>query len=550
MKKKFYRYKRFWLLLLIAAYLLMGFFYVPKIIKQQLQQQISNQLNMHAELTAVKFNPLTFSIQLHDLKLTDANQKAWYNSKKTAINFDPFNLLWGEWKFSDLKLFQPNITLLINEAGQILIPALPDFPAPDDTRKSLNFTIEDIEMTQGHMSLQAGNVKQDFALNIKRIEINQDKLSFSDEDTHFDIKITTDNDESIALNGQYNHLQQLIESQIELIDWQATTLNKVLPDQLMINNQSGLIHASGEISWLLSQKPRLNFTEIQIQGLNSVWQDEINVKNLNATISNTLLDTETQIIQIESINSDQANWQLNWPLTLPSDLKIDEAPNETTETSQWQVKLKFIEIINWPVEIIDNTLHAQLRLNLDSLGLNSVNNNSEPFIVTSQISLAPAGLVTINSEQSLAPLNLNADIAVADLTLAQLNPWITAQSGWVLTQGRLKAKQNLVLTDEDLKLNGNLSISNAIILNQAGQGIADIDELVIGATSLSSQDKSIVLDQITMDRANGIIIDAAKNSNIQNLETDKTSNNSDSASPPGDWTIKVGTVNMKDTNAG
>ena len=119
MRKKLYRYKRFWLLLIMATYLLLGFFYVPKVIKQQLQQQLSSMLDMQANVAKVDFNPLTFTVLLHDFELTDSQQNNWYSSQTTGINFDPLNLIWGEWQFSDLQLVKPTITIHIDETGQL-----------------------------------------------------------------------------------------------------------------------------------------------------------------------------------------------------------------------------------------------------------------------------------------------------------------------------------------------------------------------------------------------------------------------------------------------
>lgn len=548
MNKKIHRYKRFWLLLLVVAYLLVGFFYVPKIIKQQLQQQISEQLDMQADLTAVKFNPITFTTELHDLALTDANQETWFSSSETSIDFDPLNLLWGEWKFSDLKLVQPNITLLTDADGQVIIPALPEFPVSEESDESIDFSIDDIHLVQGRMNLQAGNIKKDFALNIKSIEFRHEKFSLTDEDTRFNVKITTEQDESIELDGHYNHKQQFIQSNIVLAAWQATTLNQILPNELKINNQNGLIDASAEINWLLNKNPQLNFTEVKISNLNTNWQNEIGINDFSAIITGAAVDTEKQLIEIESISSEQANWQLNWPLSQPSESNLEEAPDTSDDSAQWQVKVNLIDIKNWPVEIIDNELQANLHLNIDSLGINSVNNGSDSFMASSKIRFAEAGMLTISSEQRLVPFAFNADFDIDDFTLQQLAPWITAQSGLVLTQGKLKTSQEITLNEEYFTLIGNLSISEAVIKNQAGQDIADIGELMIGATSISSQEKSITVDQISLDRANGnIIIDAEKNINIQNLKP-QVDTAEHQPEEPSEWVIKVGAINIKDTS--
>ena len=551
MNKKLYKYKSLWLLSLVAAYLLFGFFYVPKLIDKHLKIQLQQQLGMQAELSAVKFNPITFNTELSDLKLTDNKQQAWYSSQTTGINFDPLNLLWGEWKFSDLKLIKPNITLLTDETGQIIIPALPEFTAAEDSGESIDFAIDNIQLIQGRMNLQAGNIKKDFALNIKSIEIRHDKFSLADEDTRFDIKITTENDESIALNGHYNHVQQQVQSKIELMNWQATTLNQVLPDNLYINNQSGKIQASGQIDWPLKQSPVINFSSIQIENLGSLWQNSVQLLGLTASIDAVKIDTETQQVSVGKFSSDQASWQMTWPMVEPAVLAdaVETEPNQ--DEKPWQVKVQNIEIKQWPIELIDKQVSANLPIKIDALNVTSLNTGTEPIQMTGQINLGQHGNITLSSEQTLSPFKLQGEMTLEAIHLADLAPWISAETGLVITQGSLNSEQTINLDNDDYVINGNLSVADAIFQNQQGQDIADFGQLIIGATSIISKDKTITIDQITLDRANGnIIIDDNKNINIQNLKagSDDEAQVEKNNGSTDEWLIKVGAINIKDTS--
>ncbi len=546
MNKKFYRYKRFWLLLLLVAYTLVGFFYIPKVIKQQTQQQLAEQLMMQTEMGEVSFNPFTFTTQIKQLKLTDSNQETWFSSAETGINFDPLNLLWGEWKFSDLKLSQPNITFTTDEAGQILIPALPEFPASEETGETMDISIDDIKVNQGRMGIQAGNVKKDFALNIKSLELQHEKFSVLDEDTQFAIKITTEDDETIALDGLYNHAQQQLTGSLQLTDWRATTLNQILPDELLLNNQQGLIHIDGDIKWPLNQKPVLNLAKIEITDVVSDWQQAVRLERFQATLSDVLVDTETQQIHVSNVQSEQGQWQINWPFS--TDSKTDQATPTTDTESGWQVSIDNINISQWPINWQDNELAANLPTHIESLRITGFNTQAKAFQLDTTINIAQQGTLTLTSEQSLSPLAVNSQLEINDLALSQLAPWISAHSGLVLTQGELTTTQQISLVGEQFTINGELSATNTAIQNQAGQGIADVGQLNIGATQISSQDKTIVIDQITLDRANGnIIIDEQKNINIQNLKDTPEEAVADSNTEP-EWRIKVGAINIKDTS--
>ena len=549
MNKQIYKYKRFWLILLMFAYLILGYTYPPKIIYQQLSTQLSKHLNMQANITALRFNPLTFNTEIEGLELTDSNQKIWFKSKLVSVNFDPMNLIWGEWKFSDLNLVNPQITIQTDEAGQVVVPALPDMADSKNNDKVIDFSIEQIHLSQGRMNLQADNIKENFNLNIKSFEIIQEKFILTDEDSHFEIKITTENDESVVLAGSYNHVKQLIDSEIEFIDWQASTLNQVLPDDLNLQNHAGTIQAKGHIDWLLSKKPLLEFSNIELQSLQSNWQSDVTTKNLSANIQRVKIDTEIQTVNIESIESNQGEWHINWPLTDVSGQNNHSESPTTRQTDQsmvneipgWQITVNQISCSNWSVNLIDDELNANLPFKVQSLDVFQINNLSSKFTFESQINFVDQGVLNINDAQLLPPLTVTADINLHQFQLQQISPWVTAMSDLTITQGQLSTQQRLILKDEHFELTGNLTIEDGNINDQDQQPIANWGTLKIGATSLSSRNKTIVLDQISLDQASGSIPTDSDQTTLGSLKNEQ---NSDST----DWTITIGGVNTKDSN--
>lgn len=543
MNKKIYKYKSFWLLLVVIIYLLLGFFYVPKIINQQIKQQLNTQLNMQADVEKVNFNPLTFNTTIENLLIIDANDNQWFAAKQAEINFDPLNLLWGQWHFSDLNLTAPMITVMTDETGLVSIPALPAFTASNDEPIDIELAIEDINIQQGKINLQADNVKKDFALSVKSLKFDHEKFSLADEDTQFHLMITTENDEVIVLNGHYNHVQQFIQSDVELKNWQTTTLNQILPDELAVINHQGLIQANGSINWLMAQKPVLNFSKVKLESIHTSWQQTVELVDFHAVLNDVVVNTNTQDIQIKKIVSSQAAWQVNWPIAAQNQ-HITETSNQA-EAPGWQINVVDINISEWPVELIDNELNQTLPLTINSLHLSGVNNGNQSIALDSNLNIAQQGEVTIHSEQKLQPLELSSDIKISDLALVNLSPWITAQSGLVLTEGLLNTEQNIKITADDFDLNGTLNLIGASIQNTKQQDILNLSQLDIGATEISSSQKTITIDQITLDQASGnLLIDSNNNINIQNLN-DETS---DKQQEPSEWIIKVGEVKFKDSS--
>ncbi len=539
MNKPIHRYKIFWLLLLLAIYFIVGHFYAPTLIKQQIISQLADQFDMQTEVESVSFNPFNFNTNINGLNITDVNQENWFYSQQVGINFDPTKLLWSEWKFSDLKITQPKISIHTNDEGQVLIPALPDFPEVNNNQE-INFSIEHIEMTQGNIDYQADNIKNDFKLNIKDIDFNLDNFILNDIDTHFMVSITTANDELINLNGSYNHSRELINTAIKLIDFQVSTLAQVLPESLFITQTSGTIHADGGINWQLNQNPELEFSGIKIQSLQGQFHGDIAIKDLNLNAYGVLINTETQNVIVNQIESEYGIWQLNWPF---NDSLLEQTSNpQPDKRSQvvdadhkalptWQLNINNTSFKNWSVGFNDLDLKELLALKIHSLDMRQVNNLNQAFSIDSQINFVDQGSIFISSEQTLSPLILSAVMKVNQVSLQKLSPWIEAQSSLIITQGQLSSEQKITFKNKQFKSIGNMLINDVHIKDQNSIPIASWKHLQIGSSAISSQNKTLTFDHIIIDQSKGVVPIIAKHNGINSKNTSSD-----------DWTLKIGSI--------
>lgn len=545
MNKKWYLYKTLWLFLIFTAYVLLGFLYVPKIITTQLKQQASSQLNMRFDVAKVEFNPLTFKTILSNFSLTDSADKQWFSASILRADFDPLNLLWGQWKVSELTLVKPSIDFITDPDGEVITPVLPKFHASQQADEPIDLVIADIEIDAGSLNLQAGNIKKDFSLDFNSIQIDHEKISFTDDDTRFDIKVTTPSNERIELTGHYNYVKQEINSQIKLNNWQATWLNQVLADEFLLETQQGLVQATGNISWQLQRQPIMRFEQITVTGFKSIWQQQLSVSELSAEITGVEVDTNKRSIFISQINSPQAQWDVMWPFEhIQSDTSESTETNEITDS--WQITVQNFQVNQWPFTLQDHLLNQPLKVTLKQLNIKDFNNLGTEISSMAEMTFAGGGNLTFDSNQKLTPLQLKGQLQLTALNLIAIEPWITQQSGLVFTDGLLSTQQKFQLNSDEFELHGSLTLHQAKINNSAGQNIAEIETLQVADTSISSLNKTIVIDNITLDHANGnVITDSNQNFNLQNINQQGTSN---SSTDPNQWIIQVGEVKLNENN--
>ncbi len=553
--KKLYQYKSLWLFSAVALYSVLAYFLLPTIIRQQLQTQLTDQLGMRAEMTAVKFNPLTFNTNIKNLKITDSNHQTWYDSQLTGVNFDPLNLLWGEWKISDVKVIQAQVTLVLDAEGQLLIPALPELPAPTSHNEPINLTIGQINLEQAHIKLQANNFDQDFTLNFKNIVLQHEAFNLTDEIIQFSLSLTTENNETVALNGHYQQTQKQLNTEIQLQDIQATRLNQLLPASTGIITQAGIFQAKGSLIWPLIEKPLLNFSHIDVQAYQGQWHEAVQVNALDLLATQVMLDSESQTLHIEHINSTQGNWQINWPLADLIEPELGGAPvasNDTTaETSPtWLININQVGLSHWPITWRDTDLNSTLDLSLSSFEARQLNNQNQSFSINSQVVFADEGVLQINSDQVLSPLSVHATLSLQHFALQNIAPWLSAQTGLTATQGHLYTQQQLNLSADDFTMAGQLNLQNSHLINANAQTFASWDKLHIGNSKISSHDRTVVLDQITLAHATGHFPTNAEQ-NLNSKHREKISKPmQDQVNKAGDdWQIKIGSITTTNTQA-
>lgn len=547
-QKPWHQYKRLWLLLLITAYLLLGFFYVPGVIQQQLQRQLHQQLGQTATVQEVNFNPLTFNTHLQGLTITDTQQQSWFKATELAINFDPLNLLWGQWRFADLQMVQPVVTIQTSPSGQWVVPMLATWPASDASATPIDLVIDDIDIEGGRLNLMLGNIRRDLALNIKRWSLHHEKFVMADEATEFDLSFTTEFDETIKLKGDYNHQQQRINSEFQLIDWQATSLNHWLPEDLPVSNQTGLIQARGQMEWVLTAGPLIDLSEVSLSGWHSRWQQHLTMTDLSATLTGIKIDTNQNSIQVAEVLVPEGQWQINWPW--PTD-DPDPSPPADTPQNPWLIHVDQVRIDQWPVTLNDTGLGASLAFTLRDWTAQQINSRGDPMTINGTVDLAAGGRIELRSEQLGKPWTIDSELKLTDLNLAQFNAWIADQTGLRIDTGRLHSQQHIQLVAQYISAVGQVTIEDLNIENTAQQNIAAVTE-VVGTTQLSSADKTVVLDQITLDQANGSLSMAEdKALKIQPLtdEANDEANDTAAATLSADttWVIKIGQISAKDS---
>jgi hypothetical protein len=72
---------------LIVIYLVFGFVFLPIILKNQIIKNLDENLSQKTTIEKIEFNPLNFKLKIHDLKISDSNNKPVLSFKELFVDF-------------------------------------------------------------------------------------------------------------------------------------------------------------------------------------------------------------------------------------------------------------------------------------------------------------------------------------------------------------------------------------------------------------------------------------------------------------------------------
>lgn len=98
------RRKRFWAIVAILLYTLLGFFVVPLVVKQNVISLIQEDLGRTARVERVEFNPYVLSLRLDGFEMLDTDGVSLLAFDEFFVNFQLSSLFRWAWTFREIRL--------------------------------------------------------------------------------------------------------------------------------------------------------------------------------------------------------------------------------------------------------------------------------------------------------------------------------------------------------------------------------------------------------------------------------------------------------------
>ncbi len=525
--QKIFKKTTAFLILVFFLYLAIGFFFAPQVLKNIVTEQAKSLTGLDLSFDAISFNPLSFSIEIIDVETTDQNKQKFLTVKSIRANFEPTQLLFGQYNLSHVHLIEPKLNAALdsdfNLTSPHISPKLKHESQQDSQQEkgnkkqhnAIDLLIEEIAISNGSVSIKSKAMNEDIELNKLTFKLNH--FNLSDLASDFKLNISTAKHEQIILKGSYNHKQQLLTSQFTINGAQSSTLSSFLPTELGITLPNGIVDSEGSVKWSLALLPVVDISLLEWSGISASWAENIATQDLAIRSKGIQIDLNKQHITAQSLATEKGSVTIKWPWQNESTQQLiepEDKPNDST--TKWHYQFEHITVDNTPIVLSDNTLSTEVKLAIETAAIHNFSNNNTTAIFSLLLNNNSGGEVSLKG-QIKNPLQIQVTAHIKALNLQPFDPWFLHLTGFQLTKGELDAQQSFSLNEHNeqnkqdwqsgysWQSQGQFSLTNAQLISTTQQELITIGKFNVADSYISSADKQVVLNQIILDHAHGIL---------------------------------------------
>ncbi|MCB2041816.1 MAG: DUF748 domain-containing protein, partial [Rhodoferax sp.] len=259
---------------LLSAYLLIGFFVVPAVLKWQLESQLAER--GHAmRVGAVRFDPLRLRLDVDQLALADGQGEAMLGFEHLMVDLEWRSIIDGAWTIADSQLLSPRVRFERARDGShnfsvLLAQFRSDAPdAPDDTADSAmpSLRLAHVVLVDGQFEWRDKMLEQPLVSRIAPLQLELHGLStLADAPGRFRIRARTEAGESLDLHGNIALAPMQASGQLVLQGLQVATLARGLNRELALQSPRGSLDAGGSFDLSLGADgvPAGTATDLQL----------------------------------------------------------------------------------------------------------------------------------------------------------------------------------------------------------------------------------------------------------------------------------------------
>jgi hypothetical protein len=474
----------FWLLAVVLAYTVIGFFILPPIIRSVAVKELTKQFDREVSIRTVKLNPFVLSATVDGLLIKDKDGQPFVSWDEVYVNFQLSSFFGHAWVFKEVNTTKPFIHAEMNPDGSFNFSDLvtkfaPSTPsaAPKEPGRPLVLRIERLHIAGAAAALTDKTLATPFTRIIGPLDVTLENFGTDpDNKNPYSFAGTTDAGETFAWSG-YFYLDPL-RSHGELTV-NRIALNKYAPlyqDFVSFEIRDGSIGLHANYQFELSATNRVmavtntafalrdfklgksgssnNIIELPIFGVAGMSVDleahqaEIGTVFARGGSLSVSRDKDHNINLVEVSKPSDPTAAAPGGIIFLLRSVTNAVAMLLNSTNQWRGTVHAVDFTNCALHLEDLANSRPAKLDLDDIALSVKDISNVPTTnLTVALSMRWNTNGTINTAvaASFSPPTADIDLAITNLDLGSLDPY-------------LEPKVNLLILDSKIGLTGAIHL--------------------------------------------------------------------------------------------
>jgi hypothetical protein len=465
----------FWSVGAVALYTIIGFFIAPPIVRSIAIKQISKQLDREVSISAVKLNPYVMSATIRGFIISDKDKKPFISWDEVYANFQLYSLLTRTYVFKEIRTTHPYVHVQVNpdrslNFSDILEKIAREAAAkPKDSKpaKPVYLRVDEIKISAARLAATDLTTRRPFSKFIGPLELTLRNFATNpDNDNPYSFAGSTEEGEKFSWSGHFflDPIRSIGEFTLENIP-----LGKYAPvyqDMVRFDIRDGVVdvRASYDVAQGANGNvARLTNATVTVRSL-KVAEAEAKDNALEVgqfTIAGFSADAFGRVAEIRSISTSDGRIGLRRNADASINLiELSKPGADTTNiagsvrvllqsvtnvvdwllrsTNTWVGAVHEFTVTNYAVRMEDSATARPVRIDLDDIHVNVRHVSNVPGSnLTAAVSLRwnTNGTIRTETELSLIPLKADVKLALENLEIRALDPYLDPFLNLLVTQG-------------------------------------------------------------------------------------------------------------------
>ncbi len=544
----------------LLIYSVIGFFILPAIIKWQLVKRLPGLTHRQAIVQKVRLNPFVLSLTIRGLSLTETNGEPFAGFDEFYGNFQLSSLFRRAWTFREIKLIHPTGSVVRDANGQFNFANLfTNAPtAATNQSKSLpSLIVQHLVVTNGNVKITDLTRAKPFHTEYGPIDVDlKDFTTRRDSNEPYSFVATTGEGERFAWSGKFSVNPPRSAGEFKLLGIPLKKYSPFLAEFARIEITDGVLGVGANYRLDADAIPMelevtnaaVTLSNLQVNAPDS-GEKLLALKNFSVTNASASLAAREIHVPVVVVNGGsllarcESDGQLNWLALVVS--KTNASANVATNTNTqmiasvpWKMTLAEFKVEHFAVTAEDRTTLTPAQIGLDELHLDlkGISNQSNaPVTANINFNWRGGGTANVIANGTLIPPAGEANLAITNLALPPIQPYVEQQARLVVNTGDLTVNGHARFTPTGATLvqfTGDVSIAKfATVDTVAHHDFVKWDDLNLRGIQVSLQTNSLNVNEVKFTKLEtSLVVNSNGQLNVQALLREKLGTNTTSQS--------------------